>query len=184
MRDLFAPRRLLWLGSFLAALAAHGALVLPWLWRDADALAGAGGQQLDVISVVMVSPGVLESRENDRIKPAAPAAAAPVEINEGIAAPRQNEIKQEEPEKPEEKPEETQLPADAVLETRPESSQTSRGAAQRVQKAARRHVATPPRRPRQALPSRQAQARCESMPASSPRRCARPGPGAQARMAR
>jgi outer membrane biosynthesis protein TonB len=116
---------LIWSCSFLAALVAHAALGLPWLWRDPEALAGAGGQQLDVISVTMVSPGVLESREIDQAKPIAPAAAAPVESNEGTAAPDQREIKKEEPEKPETKPEEDTRTADAILEVKPETPKES-----------------------------------------------------------
>jgi len=111
------PLRLIWSGSFLAAVAAHAALILPWIWRDSDALAGAAGQQLDVISVVMAEPGVLESREVDRTLPVAPASAAPVELKEGTSTTEQQETKKAEPEK---KPEEVQT-ADAILEVKPET---------------------------------------------------------------
>jgi protein TonB len=125
MWNLALQRRLMWSGSFLAAIAAHAALALP-LWRGREALAGAGGLQLDVISVTMVSPGVLESRESDPTKLVAPAAAEAVETNDGAPElePQRPKTKEREAEK---KPDEEPRTADAVLEVNPEvQKQTER----------------------------------------------------------
>jgi TonB family protein len=120
MTTMRRPPRLIWPGSFLIALAAHSALLSPWIWHDSDALAGAGGQQLDVISVVMVNPGVLESREINRTLPVSPASAAPVEINEGAPAAEQSQAKKDAPEPEKQPPREVQT-ADAILEVKPET---------------------------------------------------------------
>jgi protein TonB len=85
--------------------------------RSSDSLAGAGGQQLDVISVVMVSPGVLESREPDRTPPIAPASAAPVDTSESAPTPQQRQAPKPDPQHS--PPEQTRT-ADAILEMKPE----------------------------------------------------------------
>jgi protein TonB len=121
MTDSAFPQRLIWSGSFLAAIAAHAALVLPWLQDDPDTLAGAGGQQLDVISVTMAAPGVLESREIDRTKPIPAAPADAVEVKEGASAPQQAEAKKDDPKRSQKKAEEEPREADAILEVRPET---------------------------------------------------------------
>ena len=105
MTDLPIASRLIWSTSFLMAIAVHAAVVLPLIWREPDALAGAGGQELDVISFVLVEPGVLETREVDQINLAVPAPADAVEEKEGSAEekePKQEETKElQEPPKPE-----------------------------------------------------------------------------------
>jgi TonB family protein len=116
MKDLPVASRVIWTSSFLLAAATHGALVLPWLWHEPNALAGAGGQELDVISFVLADPGVLETREVNLAVPAVPAPADAVEEKEGSV--EENEPKKEESEKLQEPPEpknEIRKP-DAVLE--------------------------------------------------------------------
>jgi periplasmic protein TonB len=116
MTDLPIASRAVWAASFLLAVIAHLALVLPWFWREPDALAGAGGQELDVISFVLADPGVLETREVNLAMPAVPAPADAVEEKEGSV--EETEPKKEESkdlqEPPEPKPEIRQ--PDAVLE--------------------------------------------------------------------
>ena len=90
--------------------------MLPWFWREPDALAGAGGQEQDVISFVLADPGVLETREVNLAMPAVPAPADAVEEKEGSveeSKPKKEESK-ELLEPPEPKPEIRQ--PDAVLE--------------------------------------------------------------------
>jgi periplasmic protein TonB len=105
MTDLPCVSRVIWPISFLLVVAAHAALVLPWLWHEPDALAGAGGQELDAISFVLAEPGVLETREVDLAMHASPAPADAVEEKEGSAeekAPQKEETKElQEPPKPE-----------------------------------------------------------------------------------
>jgi TonB family protein len=105
MTDLPSASRVIWPISFLLAVAAHAALVLPWLWHEPDALAGAGGQELDVISFVLAEPGVLETREVDLAMHATPAPTDTVEEKEGSAEekePKKEETKElQEPPKPE-----------------------------------------------------------------------------------
>jgi TonB family protein len=116
MRDLPFAGRVVWPASFLLAVAVHAALLLPWLRHEPDALAGAGGQELDVISFVLADPGVLETREVNLAMPAVPAPAEAVEEKEGNVeenAPKKEETKQApEPREPEN---EMHKP-DAVLE--------------------------------------------------------------------
>jgi periplasmic protein TonB len=116
MTDLPITSRVVWITSFLLAVAAHAALVLPWLWREPDALAGAGGQELDVISFILADPGVLETRKVNLAMPAVPAPADAVEEKEGSV--EENEPKKEESKELQEPPEpkpEIRKP-DAVLE--------------------------------------------------------------------
>jgi TonB family protein len=116
MTDLPIASRVIWTSSFLLAVVTHAALVLPWLWHEPDALAGAGGQELDVISFVLADPGVLETKEVNLATPAVPAPADAVEEKEGSVeenAPKKEERKEvEEPREPEN---EIRKP-DAVLE--------------------------------------------------------------------
>jgi protein TonB len=49
-------------------------------------MAGGGGQQLDTISVTIVSSNVLEAREAERVQPSAAAAAATVEATDGASS--------------------------------------------------------------------------------------------------
>ena len=64
------------------ALMAHAA-VLYALSREPD-VAGRGGQQIDTISVTIVSSNVLEARQSDQSQPNAPAASNAVEATDGI----------------------------------------------------------------------------------------------------
>jgi TonB family protein len=116
MTDLPIASRVVWAASFLLAVAAHTAMVLPWLWREPDSLAGAGGQELDVISFVLADPGVLETREVNLAMPAVPAPADAVQEKEGSVEetdPKKEESKElQEPAEP--KPEIRQ--PDAIVE--------------------------------------------------------------------
>ena len=116
MTDLPIASRVIWTSSFLLAVATHVALVLPWLWQEPDALAGAGGQELDVISFILAEPGVLETREVNLAMPAVPAPADAVEEKEGSL--EENQPKKEEPKEIQEplKPENEIRKPDAILE--------------------------------------------------------------------
>jgi outer membrane biosynthesis protein TonB len=142
MTDLPIASRVIWTSSFLLAVATHVALVLPWLWHEPDALAGAGGQELDVISFVLAEPGVLETREVDQINLAVPAPADAVEEKEGSL--EENQPKKEESKEIQEplKPENEIRKPDAILEeAKPKPAEKSKqqehsvpGARQRVAK--------------------------------------------------
>jgi periplasmic protein TonB len=116
MRDLSIADPVVWPASFLFAVAAHATLLLPWLWPEPDALAGAGGQELDVISFILADPGVLETREVNLAEPTVPAPADAVEEKEGSVeenAPKKGETK----EIPEPREPENEMPKpDAILE--------------------------------------------------------------------
>jgi len=115
MRDLPIAGRLVWPASFLFAVAAHAALLLPWLWPEPDALAGAGGQELDAISFVLADPGVVETRQVNLEVPTVPAPADAVEEKEGSV--EENAPKKETKELPEPRePERDLRKPDAVLE--------------------------------------------------------------------
>jgi hypothetical protein len=58
MTELPVASPLIWTSSFLSAVATHAVPVLAWLWHEPDALAGASGQDLDVISFILADPGV------------------------------------------------------------------------------------------------------------------------------
>ena len=73
------------LAALAAALAAHAALLYALAADPDDSLAGGGGQQLDAISVTLVDSAVLEAREASIAQPPAPAAAAPIETDDGSA---------------------------------------------------------------------------------------------------
>jgi protein TonB len=115
MTDLPGASRVIWPISFLFAVAAHAALVLPWLWHEPDALAGAGGQELDAISFVLAEPGVLESREVDLAMHASPAPTDTVEEKEGGAEEKEPK-KEETKELQEPQPEPESRKPDAALE--------------------------------------------------------------------
>ena len=102
---------------------AHAAVLYAMAREPDESLAGGGGQQIDAISVTMVSSNVLESREPERPQPAPAAAAASVESTDGApesaaaAAAEQREEKKEQPEEPKEKPKDEPVrEADAILE--------------------------------------------------------------------
>ena len=108
------------------AIAAHAAVVLPWIWREPDALAGAGGQELDVISFILAEPGVLETREVNLAVPAVPAPADAVEEKEGTT--EENEPKEEakeiqDPPKPEK---EVPKPDAPLEEAKPKPAEKSK----------------------------------------------------------
>jgi periplasmic protein TonB len=102
---------------------AHAAILYAVARQPDEAMAGGGAQQIDAISVTMVSSNVLESRETERPQPAPAAAAASVESTDGApdstaaVATEQREEKKEKPEELNEKPKEEPIrEADAVLE--------------------------------------------------------------------
>ena len=106
------------------ALIAH-ATVLYVLAREPDeAMAGGGGQQIDAISVTIVSSNVLESREVDRAQPSAPAAADSVEATDGTpdsspaiaAEQREEKTEKEEPREEKKREEEPVRTAEAIFE--------------------------------------------------------------------
>lgn len=119
------------------ALLAHAAVLFALVREPDDLMAGGGGQQIDAISVTIVSSKVLESRELDVSQPSAPAAAASVETDDGApesapaAAAEQREEKTEKEEPREEKKpaEEPVRAAEAIFEvpkeTQPQSKQKS-----------------------------------------------------------
>ena len=121
------------------AFMAHAAVLYVLAREPDEAMAGGGGQQIDAISVTIVSSKVLELLEPDRAQPSAPAAAASVEANDGApestpaAATEQHEEKKEkeEPDKEKEKPQEEpmraaeaifEVPKEAQRETKPQSA--------------------------------------------------------------
>ena len=114
--------RWVWASALGIALMAHAAVLYAMTREPDESLAGGGGQQIDAISVTMVSSNVLESRELERPQPAPAAAAASVESTDGApesaaAAAEQREEKKEQPEELKEKPKEEPVrEADAVLE--------------------------------------------------------------------
>jgi TonB family protein len=126
MTDLPSASRVIWPISFLLAVAAHVALVLPWLWQEPDALAGAGGQELDVISFVLAEPGVLETTAVDLAMHATPAPKDTVEEKEGSTEEKESKKEEtkelQEPPKPET---EVQKP-DAIEEPKPKPAEKSK----------------------------------------------------------
>jgi protein TonB len=138
------------------ALIAHAA-VLYALAREPDVLmAGGGGQQIDAISVTIVSSKILESRELDRSQSSAPAAAATVEANDGapesapaVATQQREENKEKEEDRKEQKPprEEPVRAAEAIFEvpkeTQRQTKQQSAAAPATGGVSARGDAATP-----------------------------------------
>ena len=123
--------RLLWAAALSLALMGHAAVFYAMAQAPDESLAGGGGQQIDAISVTMVSSNVLESRELERPQPAT-AAAASVESTDGApastaaAAAEQREEKKAPPEEPQEKPKDEPVrEADAMLEV-PKEAQPQR----------------------------------------------------------
>jgi TonB family protein len=116
---LTAPARLAWpkprpaarlrLAAFLAALAAHAAVLYGVAREAPDPMAGGHGRLLDAVNITMVNSTVFEARP-DVSAPPAPAAADAVEAKEGTVesktGPQQAEQKEEkrEPDKQPEKP--------------------------------------------------------------------------------
>jgi periplasmic protein TonB len=132
MTDLPIASRLVWPASFLLAIAAHAALLLPLLWREPDALAGAGGQELDVISFILADPGVLETREVNLETPAVPAPADAVEEKEGRIeknGPKKEESKELQEPRPEP---EIRKPDPALEEAKPKPPEKSKQQEQSV----------------------------------------------------
>ena len=86
--------------AFGLALSAHAGLLYALATPKADTLAGGGGQQLDAISVTLVSSAALESLSLDIAQPQAPVAAGAVEANEGAVestpTPEQHDEKEAE----------------------------------------------------------------------------------------
>jgi periplasmic protein TonB len=148
-----ADRRILATAVGLAVLA-HAAVLYALMREPGEPMAGGGGQQIDTISVTIVSSQVLESIEADRTQPNAPASAASVDINEGVpdSAPaagaerREEKTEKEEPEKEREKPQEEPVRAvEAIFEVpKEEKRRTEQPAAPAAGGAAARGEAAVP----------------------------------------
>ena len=113
------------------ALLAHAA-VLYALAREPDDV-GGGGQQLDAISVTIVSSNLLESREVDRSQPSAPAGSDMVDAAEGapvseakVAAERREEKKSKEEPQEERRPQEEPIRAAQAIFEMPRQAETQR----------------------------------------------------------
>jgi TonB family protein len=65
------------------ALMAHATVLYVLAHEPERDIAGSGGQQIDAISVTIVSSSLLESRQADQSQPNTPAAADMVEANDG-----------------------------------------------------------------------------------------------------
>ncbi len=118
------------------ALLAHAAVLYVLAHEPEREMAGSGGQQIDAISVTIVSSNLLELRKSEQSQPIAPAAADMVEANDGTpdreptAAAEQREEKKakEEPrvKNPLEEPIHT---AEAIFEVPKEARQRKQEAA-------------------------------------------------------
>jgi TonB family protein len=124
------PDRWRWPAALGIALLAHAAVVYALAHESGESLAGGGGQQIEAISVTLVSSNVLESRELDRTLTAPAAATTSVESTDGApesnaaAATEQREEKKEQPEELKEKPKEEPIrEADAIIEVPQEAQQ-------------------------------------------------------------
>jgi protein TonB len=114
------------------ALLAHAAALYALAREPEEAMLGLGGQEMDTISVTLVSSKVLESRDLTQLLPSAPAASNAVEATDGAsvkepAAAEQHEEKRAEEETREEKKprEEPIRTADAIFEV-PKETQPQR----------------------------------------------------------
>jgi protein TonB len=138
------------------ALLAHAAVLYALVREPDEPMAGGGGQQLDAISVTIVSSSVLESRNPDPSQPSAAAASATVEAEEGApeSAPAAAALKREDKNEKEEERKEHKQPqeepvrtADAILEVpkeaRPQPQQPSIAAPAAGGAAARGDAAVP-----------------------------------------
>jgi periplasmic protein TonB len=109
-----APRRLP-LAALVLALAAHAALLCALAGDSDDGLAGGGSQQLDAISVTLVSSAALEAREPSIAQLPIPATATSIDNDDGSAesnpAPRREKQEATEDKKTAAEP----AQADAVL---------------------------------------------------------------------
>jgi protein TonB len=115
------------------AFVAHAAVLYALAREPDEAMAGGGGQQIDAISVTIVSSKVLESRELDQAQPSTSAASEAVDATDGTpdsapaAAAEQREEKKEQEEPREEKnpPEEPVRTTEAIFEV-PKEAQPQR----------------------------------------------------------
>lgn len=112
------------------AIAAHAVILAVLLREPDDVMAGGGGEQIEAISVTIVSSNVLESVVTERALPTAAAAEASVEATEGApesapaaAAKRQKTRTEKEPETATRKPQEAAGVADEALFEMPKESQ-------------------------------------------------------------
>jgi periplasmic protein TonB len=114
------------------ALAAHAAILFLVLRAPPDFAAGAGGQLLDAINITLVSSDVLESREADRARSSAAAAAA-VESHEGspnsAPAAAQPKAGKDLDEREKTSRQEPETAPDAVLEATAEARKSKRAEA-------------------------------------------------------
>jgi TonB family protein len=114
------------------ALMAHAAVLYVLAHEPERDIAGSGGQQIDAISVTIVSSSLLESRQTDQSQSNAPAAADMVEANDGTpdreptdAAQRSEEKKAKEEPRERHPVEEPIRTAEAVFEV-PKEAQRQR----------------------------------------------------------
>ena len=115
------------------ALMAHAAVLYVLAREPDEAMAGGGGQQIDAISVTIVSSNVLELRDLSQLQPIAPAAADTVEATDGtpdsaptVAAEQREEKKEkEEPREERKREEEPVRTAEAIFEV-PKEAQPQR----------------------------------------------------------
>jgi periplasmic protein TonB len=122
--------RWVWAAALSLALIAHATVFYALAREPTDFMAGGGGQQIDAISVTIISSNVLESRELEQTQPAPAAAAASVDSTDGApestaaAAAEQREEKKEPPEELKEKPKEEPVrEAEAIIEVPREAEQ-------------------------------------------------------------
>jgi protein TonB len=132
-----AADRLVLAAALGLALMAHAAVLYALTREPADFMAGGGGQQIDAISVTIVSSEVLESRELDPPQPSVAAAASSVEATDGApeSAPaaageqREERKEKEEPQEEKKRQDEPVRTADAIFEvpkeTQPQRKQES-----------------------------------------------------------
>ena len=114
------------------AVVAHLVVLYTLMRSPDDPLAGGGGQQIDAISVTIVSSKVLEARESDHAQPTTPAASNSVDATDGIpdsvpAAAEQREEKKETetPQEEKKRPDELVRTAEAIFEV-PKEAQPQR----------------------------------------------------------
>jgi len=111
------------------ALMAHAAILYVLVREPDDLMAGAGGQQLDAISVTIVNAGALEAREAAPAKLEAPASSETVDMTDGApdsapAVAREEKDEKRAEEQKDKKPlEEPIVKTEAMFEAAPQPKQ-------------------------------------------------------------
>lgn len=117
-----AASRYLQAAAFATAVVAHAAVLLA-LAHDSAEMAGANGQQLDAISITLVSANALEARETEHTTERVPTASDTVDVDDGAHEDaRASATKEtEKTQKQEQKADEEAVPAaQAMLEAVPQ----------------------------------------------------------------